>query len=106
VDAAKCRGLMGFWMEWGWIGDVSNLAYSKCEGVSNFFGKWGGFRCRGVYRFIPNIGGMSGVVGWPSMNTNTFLIARRDLKFGISDKGVKGFVPPDEEPRVVDEFKG
>jgi hypothetical protein len=85
---------------------VSNLAYSECEGVSDFFRKQGVVRFRGVYRFVPNIGGMSGVVGWPSVNTNTFLIARGDLKFRVSDKGVKVFVPPDEEPRVVDEFKG
>jgi hypothetical protein len=29
VDATERRGLMGLWLEWGWIGDVSNLAYSK-----------------------------------------------------------------------------
>jgi hypothetical protein len=87
-------------------GDVSNLAYSKGEGVSDFFEKWGSFRCRGVYRFIPNIGGMSGVVGWPSANTNTFLIARRDLKFGVGNKGIEDFIPPDEEPGVIDKFKG
>jgi hypothetical protein len=34
------------------------------------------------------------------------LIACRDLKFRVSDEGVEGFVPPDEEPRVVDEFEG
>jgi hypothetical protein len=76
------------------------------EGVSDLFEKRGGFRVRGVYRFVPNVGGMSGIVGWPSSNTNTFLITRRDLEFGVSDKGVKGFVPLDEEPGVVDEFKG
>jgi hypothetical protein len=93
-------------MEWGWIGDVSNLTYSEREGVGDFFEKWGGFRFRGVYRFIPNVGGMSGVMSWPSANTDMFLITCRDLKFRVSDKGVKGFVPPDKEPRVVDEFKG
>jgi hypothetical protein len=49
---------------------------------------------------------MSRVVRWPSVNTNVFLIAHRDLKFRVGDKGVKGFVPPDKEPGVVDEFKG
>jgi hypothetical protein len=93
-------------MEWGWVGDVSNLAYFKCEGVSDFCEELGCFRFRGVYRFVSNIGGMSVVVGWPSMNTDTFLITCRDLKFGVSDKGVKGLIPPDEEPRVVDKFKG
>jgi hypothetical protein len=106
MDVAEHRGLVGFWMEWGWIGDVSNLTYSEREGVSDFFEKWGGFRFRGVYRFIPNIGGMSGVVGCPSANTNTFLITCRDLKLGVGDKGVKGFIPPDEEPGVIDKFEG
>jgi hypothetical protein len=49
---------------------------------------------------------MVGVVGWPNTNTNSFLVAHRDFKFGICDKGVKGFIPMDEEPRVVDEFEG
>jgi hypothetical protein len=106
MNAIEPRGLAGFWLEWGWVGDVSNLTYSKREGVSNFFEEWGSFWFRGVYRFVPNIGGMSGVMGWPSVNTDMFLIACRDLKFRVSDKGVKGFVPPDEEPRVVDKFKG
>jgi hypothetical protein len=59
-----------------------------------------------MYRFISNIRGMLGVMGWPNMNTNSFLIAHRDLKLRISDKGVEGVIPPDEEPGVVDEFKG
>jgi hypothetical protein len=49
---------------------------------------------------------MSGVVGCPSLNTNSFLVTRGDLKFRVSDKGVKYVVPPDEEPGVIDEFKG
>jgi hypothetical protein len=106
MNATERRGLAGFWLEWGWIGDVSNLAYSKRKGVSDFFGKWGGFGFGGVYRFIFNVGGMSGVMGWPNSNTNSFLVAHGDLKFGICDKGIKGVVPPDEEPRVVDKFKG
>jgi hypothetical protein len=81
MDAAERRGLVRFWMEWGWIRDVGNFAYSKREGISDFFGKWGGFWVRGVYGFVPNIRGMSGVVGWPCSNTNTFLITGGDLKF-------------------------
>jgi hypothetical protein len=42
VDALEHRGLVGFWMEWGWIRDVGNLSYSKHEGVCDFFRKWGG----------------------------------------------------------------
>jgi hypothetical protein len=85
---------------------VSNLAYSKHEGVGNFFSKWGGFWLRGVYWFICDVGGMSGVVGQPNTNTNSFLVNHRDFEFGVCDEGVKGFVPPDEEPGVVDKFEG
>jgi hypothetical protein len=49
---------------------------------------------------------MSGIVGRPNANTNALLISCRDFKFGVSYEGVEGFVPPDEEPGVVDEFKG
>jgi hypothetical protein len=105
MDVTEHRGLAGFWLEWGWIRDVSNLAYSKCEGVSDFFGKLGSFGFRGVYRVVPNVRRMSGVMWWPDANTNTFLIARRDFKLRVGDKGIKGFVPPDKEPGVVDEFK-
>jgi hypothetical protein len=45
---------------------------------------------------------MSGVMGWPNMDTNSFLITSGDFKFRVSDKGIEGFVPPDEEPGVVD----
>jgi hypothetical protein len=106
VNATKHRWLAGFWLEWGWVGDVSNLAYSKREGVSDFFEEWGSFRFRGVYRFILNIGGVSRVMGWPSVNTDMFLITHRDLKFRIGNKCVKGLILPDKEPGVVDEFKG
>jgi hypothetical protein len=95
-----------FWLERGWIGDVSNLTYSKRESVSDFFRKWGGFRFRGVYWFICDVGGMLGVVGWPNTNTNLFLVNHGDFKFRVSNKGVEGVVPPDEEPRVIDELKG
>jgi hypothetical protein len=106
VDSAECRGLAGFWVKRGWIRDVSNLAYSKHKGVSDFFRKWGGSKCRGVYRFIPDVRGMPGVLGWPNMNPDMLLIACRDLKFGVSNKGIKGFIPLDEEPGVIDKFKG
>jgi hypothetical protein len=98
VNSTKCRGLVRFRLEWGWIGDVSNLTYSKHEGVGNFFGKWGSFGFGGVYWFVCDIGGMSGVVDWPNTNTNLFLVARGDLKFRVSDKGIEGVVPLDEEP--------
>jgi hypothetical protein len=49
---------------------------------------------------------MSRIMGWPNVNTNMFLVSSRDLKFGVSDKGVEGFVSPDKEPGVVNEFKG
>jgi hypothetical protein len=106
MNVTKHRGLTRFWLERGWIGDMSDFAYSKREGVGNFFGKWGSFRLRGVYRFVLDVGGMSGVAGWPNLNTNSFLVTHGDLKFRISDKGVKCIIPPDEEPGVIDEFKG
>jgi hypothetical protein len=59
-----------------------------------------------VCRFVLDVRWMSGVVGWPNSNTNSFLVSRRDFKLRISDKGVKCVVPPDEEPGVIDEFKG
>jgi hypothetical protein len=106
VDATKRRGLAGFWLERGWIGDVSNFAYTKRKCVSDFCGKLGGVGFRGVYWFICDIGGMSRVVGWPNTDTNSFLVSCRDLKFGVGNKGIEGVVPPDKEPGVVDEFKG
>jgi hypothetical protein len=106
VDAVECGGLTWFWLEWGWIRDMSNLTYSKREGVSDFFRKWGGSWCGGVFRLVPNVGGVSGVVRWPNANANALLVAYQDFKFGVGNKGVKSFVPPDEEPGVVDEFEG
>jgi hypothetical protein len=106
MNVTECRGVTGFWLERGWVRDVSNLTYSKREGVSDLFSEWSSFGFRGVYRFILNVGGVSRVVRWPNTNTNAFLIACRDLKFGVGDKGVEGFVPPDEEPGIVDEFEG
>jgi hypothetical protein len=43
---------------------------------------------------------------WPDANTNAFLVTGGDLKFGVGNKGIEGFVPPDKEPGVVDEFEG
>jgi hypothetical protein len=63
MDVAECGGLAQFWLEWGWIRDMSNLAYSKCEGVGNFFSEWGGFGFGGVYWCVYDVGGMSGVMG-------------------------------------------
>jgi hypothetical protein len=34
------------------------------------------------------------------------LVNSGDLKFRVCDKGVKTLIPLDEEPRVIDEFKG
>jgi hypothetical protein len=106
VDTAECGRLTWFWLEWGWVRDMSNLAYSKHEGVGNSFKKWGGFRFRGVYGCVYDVGGMSGVVGWPNTDTNSFLVSCRDLKFGVGNKGVKGVVPLDKEPGVVDKLEG
>jgi hypothetical protein len=106
MNSMKHRGLARFGLERGWIGDVSNLAYSKCEGVGNFFGKWGGFGFGGVYWCICDVGGMSQVMSWPNTDTNSFLVTCGDLKFGVSDKGVEGVIPLDEEPQVVDKLEG
>jgi hypothetical protein len=106
VDAAKRRQLAGFWLEWGWIRDVGNVAYTKHERISDCFGKWGGFGFRGVVWFVYDVGWVSGIVGWPNANAYTFLITCGDFEFGVSNEGIKGFVPTDEEPRVIDEFKG
>jgi hypothetical protein len=93
-------------MERGWIRDVSNFTYSKRKCVGNFFSEWGGFGFRGVYWFVSDVRWMSGVVGRPNANTNALLVSSRDFKFRVSYESVEGFVPTDEEPRVVDEFKG
>jgi hypothetical protein len=49
---------------------------------------------------------VSGIVGSPNANADALLVSCRDFKFRVSDEGVEGFVPPDEEPRIVDELKG
>jgi hypothetical protein len=51
-----------------------------------------------------DVRGMSGVVRWPNVYSNSLLVACRDLKFQVSDKGVKGVVPLDKEPGVIDKF--
>jgi hypothetical protein len=106
VDATECGRLAQFWLKRGWIRDVSNLAYSKREGVGNFFGEQGSCGFRGMYWCVDDIGGMSGVVDWPSANTNSLLVSCRDLKFGVGNKGIKGVVPLDKKPRVVNKLKG
>ena len=45
-------------------------------------------------------------MGRPNANTDAFLVPCGDFKFGVGDEGVKGLVPTDEEPRVIDKFKG
>jgi hypothetical protein len=47
-----------------------------------------------------------GIVGRPNLNADAFLVYCGDLKFGVGDEGVKGLVPPDKKPGIVDEFKG
>jgi hypothetical protein len=106
VEMTECRWLVRFWLERGWVRDVRNFTYPKCEGVSVFFGKWGSAWFRGVFGLTLDIGGVSGIMMWPSLNANAFLITGGDFKFRVSDKGVEGFVPPYEEPGVIDEFKG
>jgi hypothetical protein len=106
VEATKCRRLVGFWAKRGWVRDMSNFAYTKRKCVSNFFRKWGDFRFGGVHWFVSNVCWVSGIVARPNVNANALLVSRGDFKFGVGDEGVKGLVPPDEEPGVVDEFKG
>jgi hypothetical protein len=106
MDAMKHGGLMGFWLKRCRVGDVSNFAYSKRKCVGDFFGKRDGFGFGGVCWFMGNVRWVSGIVLWPNTNANSLLVPCRDFKFGVSYEGVKSLVPTDEEPRVVDEFKG
>jgi hypothetical protein len=106
METTECGRLARFWLEWGWVRDVGNFTYPKREGVSDFFSEWGGVWFRRVYRLVLDVGGVSWIVAWPSLNTNTFLIPCGDFEFGVGDEGVKGFVPPDEEPGVIDKFEG
>jgi hypothetical protein len=104
VDAAKRRWLARFWVKWGRIRDTRNFTYAKRECISDFCRKWGGVGFRGVYWFVNDIRWVSGIVGGPNTNTDAFLVYCGDFKFGVGDEGVKGLVPPNKEPGVVDEF--
>jgi hypothetical protein len=106
VDAAERRGLAGFRLKRGWIRDVGNFTYTDCECISDSFGKWGCFGFRRVYWFVCDVRWVSGVVTWPNVNTNSLLVTCGDFEFRVSYEGVEGFIPPDEEPQVVDEFEG
>jgi hypothetical protein len=83
---------------------MSYFAYSKRKCIGDFFREQSGLGFGGVYWFGNNVRRVSGIVGRPNANTDTFLVSCGDLKFGVSYKGVEGFVPTDKEPRVVDEF--
>jgi hypothetical protein len=106
MDAMKRGWLAGFWVKQGQIRDMSDFAYSKRERVSDFFSEWGGFRFRGVCWYVSDVRWVSGIVGRPNANTNALLVSCRDFKFGVGYEGVKGLVPPNEEPGVVDKLKG
>jgi hypothetical protein len=88
MDAAKCRGLLGFWMKWGRVRDMDGLAYPKHKGICDFFWESGSCQIRGVYWFVSDMRGMSGVMWWPGANTNSLLVSSRDFKFGVGDKGI------------------
>jgi hypothetical protein len=81
VDAVKRRRLTWFWVKRGWIGDVSNFAYTKRKCVSDFCRKWDCAGFRGMYWFVDDVGWVSGIVGRPNVNTNAFLVSCGDLKF-------------------------
>jgi hypothetical protein len=106
VDTAKGGWLTWFWVKRGWVRDVSNLAYAKRKCVSDFFREWGCVRFGRVYWFVDDVGWVSGIVGRPDANTNALLVSGGDFKFGVSYESVEGVVPPNEEPRIIDEFKG
>jgi hypothetical protein len=106
VDASKRRGLTGFWLERGWIRDMGNFTYTKRKCISNFFMEWGGFGFRRVYWFIGDVQWVLWIVGRPNTNANALLVACRDFKFGVGYESVKGLVPMNKKPRVVDELKG
>jgi hypothetical protein len=106
MDATKRGWLTGFQVKRGWIGDMSNFAYTKRKCVSDFFGELGGSGFRGVCGFVNNVGRVSGIVAGPDVNANAFLVYCGDLKFGVGYESVEGLVPVDEEPGVIDEFEG
>jgi hypothetical protein len=106
VDASKRGGLARFGVKWGWIRDMGDCAYAKRKCVGDVLSKWGGFGFRGMYWFVSDVRGVSGIVGRPNVNADALLVSCRDFKFGVSYKGVEGLVPTNEEPGVVDELKG
>jgi hypothetical protein len=106
VDASKRRWLAWFWVKRGWIRDVSYFAYPKRKCVGDFCREWGCVGFWGVYWFVNDVRWVSGIVGRPNADTDAFLVSCGDLEFGVSYESIKGFVPMDEEPRVIDEFKG
>jgi hypothetical protein len=106
VETSERGGLARFWLEWSWIRDVRDFAYTKRKCVSDFFREWGSSGFRGVYWFVCDVGWMAGIVCWPNANANSLLVTGRDFEFGVSYEGVESLVPTDEEPRVVDEFEG
>jgi hypothetical protein len=59
-----------------------------------------------MYGFVNNVWRVSGIMARPDVNANAFLVYCGDFKFRVGNEGVKGLVPPNEEPGVVDEFKG
>jgi hypothetical protein len=79
VETVEHGGLTWFWLKRCWVRNMRNLTYAKREGVGNFFREWGGFGFRGVYWFGCDIGGMSGIMGWPNMDTNPLLVYCRDF---------------------------
>jgi hypothetical protein len=79
VDAAKRRGLAGFWLKRGWIRDMGNLADSKGKGVGDFFCEGSSVGFWGVYRLVLDVCRVSRVVRWPNANTNAFLVPGGDF---------------------------
>jgi hypothetical protein len=79
VDAAKRGWLARFWLKRGRIRDMGDLTDSKGDSVGDFFCKGGSIGFWGVYWFILNVGQVSGVMRWPSANTNALLVSGRDF---------------------------
>jgi hypothetical protein len=79
VDAAKHRWLARFWLKWVQVRDMGDLTDSKGKSVGDFFWKGGSIRFWGVYWFVPNVGQVSGVMRWPSTNTNALLVSGGDF---------------------------
>jgi hypothetical protein len=79
VDAAKHRGLAGFWLKWGQIRDMGDLTDSKGDSVGDFFCKGSSIGFWGVYWFVLDIGRVSRVMRWPNANTNALLVSSGDF---------------------------